>query len=542
MSVKEVKRIIRDILYVSKITKVSNKKLLILTVTLLAQLTAISDIAIISIFAAIIADQFTNINAVNEVIFFILERPIIILFMVIVRFGFLYYQQIIIKDLEFRVNLNMKTHLLNEIFDKRNYSVADSYFYVNTLSGHIAYFYSSFSGFIISLLQISIYSIYLIIVDISSVGIFIIGLSVLVVPIKKLLDAARRYMDQIYYKGQDSNREIQRVVENVFLIKILKKDEYEMERFAKTLKSLFGNQLMNYKVGILNSFLPSFLTLTSLSLVLGFSTYANKITLDFIGVTLRLFQSLGNLTGSLNQIINSHVHIEKFYQLDKNKIQINKGNFILHDVDTVEFEDLSFRYINSEIDIFKNINFTINKNQHILITGPNGSGKSTLLGLIAGVLYSNQGKVKSFSNRFGYIGATPLIFESSLYENLMYGNESNIEKKEITAFLKLLETFKEDKNYDLDRIINNKSLSSGQMQKIAFIRALLSDIDILLLDEATANLDDKSKQKIFKILKDRKITIINSTHDPDSFENVDGNLKINIVDEERQIILTPKSL
>ena len=144
MSVKEVKRIIRDILYVSKITKVSNKKLLILTVTLLAQLTAISDIAIISIFAAIIADQFTNINAVNEVIFFILERPIIILFMVIVRFGFLYYQQIIIKDLEFRVNLNMKTHLLNEIFDKRNYSVADSYFYVNTLSGHIAYFYSSF--------------------------------------------------------------------------------------------------------------------------------------------------------------------------------------------------------------------------------------------------------------------------------------------------------------------------------------------------------------------------------------------------------------
>ena len=90
----------------------------------------------------------------------------------------------------------------------------------------------------------------------------------------------------------------------------------------------------------------------------------------------------------------------------------------------------------------------------------------------------------------------------------------------------------------MERVINNKSLSSGQMQKIAFIRALLSEIDILLLDEATANLDDKSKEKIFKLLKDRNVTIFNSTHDPESFGKVDFNLKINIVDEKREIVLT----
>ena len=529
---------IRDVLYVSKITRVNNKKLLVVSVTLLAQLTAITDIAIISLFAALIAGQITNIEFVNSIIDFILGFPIIIFFMVLFRFVFLYYQQILIKDLEFKVSRNMKTYMLNEIFEKRNYSVADSYFYINTLSGHIAYFYSSFSGFITSLLQILIYTSYLLIVDVSSVGIFLVGIAILVVPIKKLLETARSYMDKTYYKGQDANREIQRVVENMFLIKILKKDKYEMNRFDETLKSLFGNQMMNYKAGVLNAFLPSFLTLVSLSLILGFSSYAKTITLDFIGVTLRLFQSLGNLTGSMNQIINSHVHIEKFYELDNNRVELKKENFQIHSNDTVEFENLNFRYFNSDVDIFENLSFVIKKNNHVLVTGPNGSGKSTLLGLIAGVLFSNSGKVKSFSNKFGYIGATPLIFESTLFENLTYGNNKNVSEEEILTFLKMLDTFKEQENYDLSRVINNKSLSSGQMQKIAFIRALLSDIEILLLDEATANLDDASKDKIFDILHERKITIINSTHDPESFGNVDGNLKINIIDEKRIITLT----
>ena len=89
----------------------------------------------------------------------------------------------------------------------------------------------------------------------------------------------------------------------------------------------------------------------------------------------------------------------------------------------------------------------------------------------------------------------------------------------------------------LDKIIDNKSLSSGQMQKISFIRALVSNCEILLLDEATANLDDKSKEIIFDLLKDREITIINSTHDPTSFKNVDFNLDIEIINEKRIINL-----
>ena len=72
------------------------------------------------------------------------------------------------------------------------------------------------------------------------------------------------------------------------------------------------------------------------------------------------------------------------------------------------------------------------------------------------------------------------------------------------------------------------------MQKIAFIRALISDVNLLLLDESTANLDTDTENKIFEILKNQNITVINSTHEPQNFENIATNhIKISIENEKR---------
>ena len=230
-----------------------------------------------------------------------------------------------------------------------------------------------------------------------------------------------------------------------------------------------------------------------LSTILALTSYAKSLTLDFIGVTLRLFQSLSNLTTSLNQIINSHVHIEKFYEIEKNKEIENTTNFKIINENYIGLTNVNFKYLNSDVNIFEDLSFKINRNTHTVITGTNGSGKSTLLGLLAGVFYPNSGEVYSFSNKFGYIGATPLIFNSSLRDNIMYGNDLEVKNEQIIDMLKLLQTFKEEQSYELNNIISNKTLSSGQMQKIAFVRALVADPDILLLDEATANLDENSK-------------------------------------------------
>ena len=79
--------------------------------------------------------------------------------------------------------------------------------------------------------------------------------------------------------------------------------------------------LANHKYGAVNSFIPSLLTTCIFSILLAFFNFARILTLDFIGVTLRLFQSLGAITGSINRIVNSQVHIEKFYLMQKIQMQ-----------------------------------------------------------------------------------------------------------------------------------------------------------------------------------------------------------------------------
>ncbi len=527
------KKIVKDILYLSKITKTKNKKILIVFSVALSQLTALSDILLIAIFSALIVNQFTTIEILNNFLNLVIDYKFLIIFIIIAKYTFQYLQGMILKKIELNVNKNLKIYFLNEIFDKRNYSVADSYFYINTLTMHISYFYSSFANFLNSLFQILVFSTYLVISDSNSVIAFSIGIVILFLPIKKMLSKARMYMHESYERGQESSKELQRVVDNLFLIKILKKENYEKLKFENTLEEFNFNLINNHRFGIFNTSLPGLFTLLVLSTVLVFTNFGNLITLDFVGVTLRLFQSLSLLTTSINQIINSHVHIEKFYEVENNKFIQQKENFILDNSENISFNGVSFKYFSSDEDIFDNLTFKITKDTHTTITGPNGSGKSTILGLLSGVFYPTNGNVSTFSDSYSYIGPTPLIFTSSLYENVMYGNKNVIDEKTILDLLRDLDIFKEESNYDLTKIISNKTLSSGQMQKIAFVRALLNDSDILLLDEATSNLDETTKDKIFKILKERKITIVNSTHDPNSFKNVDNNLRIKLVDEKR---------
>jgi len=528
-----IREMIRDVLYVSKITNTRNKKILILISVLLSQVAAFTDVALIVIFSALIGNQFTNIDFVNSFLEVILQNKYLLFPIVFLRYLFNYIHIIILKKIELSVWRNLRQYFLREIFDRRNYSTGDAYFYINTLSMHISYFYSNFANFLNALLQIFAYTFYLVVSDTKTLGVFGLGLLILYYPLKVLLAKSKNSLDKAYSKDYESNKEIERVVDNLLLVKILKKEESELSRFTKILNDHTKHSLDNHKFGSINSFLPTLFTLTVLSYFLAFTPFSTKISLDFIGVTLRLFQSLGIITKSITNINNSHVHIEKFYQLETNKSTINYSNFEIHSENNIKVENLSFKYVNSDEFIFENINLKFKKNKHTIITGPNGSGKSTVLGLISGIYFSNEGKVFSFSNKFGYIGATPLIFDGTLYENLTYGNSGKINKVEVINYLKLLDTFKEESGYELERRVNNKELSSGQMQKISFVRALISDVDILLLDESTSNLDQESKNKIFDLLSSRDITIINSTHIPESFINVDHRYNIDIIDEKR---------
>ena len=529
--------VFRDILYVSKVTGVTNKKVIIFTVVVLSQITVFSDVLLIVIFAAIITESVSE-SFFGFLIEFFLDNAFLLPFVVLLRFYVTYLLQMTMKKLEMAVSRNIKVHLLSEVFEKRNYSVADAYFYLNNLAGHVSFFYSSLAAFLNSFLQVTAFVIYLTISDSQIFFVFVLGMIILFYPVRFLINKAREYMHKIYIFTQISSEEIQRIVDNTFLIKLLKKEEEELNNFNEILIKQDDSNYKNMSYSMLNGFLPSFMTLFTFSVIVSFRSLIASLTVDFIAVTLKLFQSIGQVTDSLNKIINSHVHIAKLYEILKSRNTIDKNKFeykTLGDNLAIKVENIDFQYFNSEVKIFQDLSLEIPEKSHVILTGSNGSGKSTLLGLLAGVYYANKGKVYTSFENYGYIGATPLIFSGTLRDNIMYGNELFVEDETIYKTLKEFDIFKEEKNYDLDKEVDNKSLSSGQMQKIAFVRALLADVDILILDESTANLDDRSRDLVFNLLREKNMTIINSTHDPEQFKNIDLHINIDIVDELRII-------
>lgn len=184
----------------------------------------------------------------------------------------------------------------------------------------------------------------------------------------------------------------------------------------------------------------------------------------------------------------------------------------------------------NEEHVLKNINLTINKGELVAIMGPSGSGKTTLLNILglmdkqtSGEYYLNGEEVskktikelaKIRNSTIGFVFQNfNLINDYNLIENvaitLSYSlNKKNIKKRSIEKL----------KDVGLDEYINKKptQLSGGQKQRVAIARALINNPDIILADEPTGALDQKTGIKILSILKDinkNGKTVIIITHD-----------------------------
>lgn len=184
--------------------------------------------------------------------------------------------------------------------------------------------------------------------------------------------------------------------------------------------------------------------------------------------------------------------------------------------------DLSFSYGNNII--LKDINLTIGENQVITIIGPNGGGKTTLLRLIAGLLIPDKGKILINGNppkfHHGHIGYVP--------QHSHFDNKYPITVFEVVlsglvkpfGFYSRTDKFKTEKIIEFVELesVKNKSfnsLSGGQSQRMLIARALVSDADILLLDEPTSNIDSSNEKSLGIFLKNisKKMTILIVTHD-----------------------------
>ncbi len=207
----------------------------------------------------------------------------------------------------------------------------------------------------------------------------------------------------------------------------------------------------------------------------------------------------------------------------------------------IEFKNVHFGYTSD--DILKCISFDVNRGDFVSIIGSNGAGKSTILKLILGELHQYRGSIKLYEEdiskfkdwkKIGYLEQNAyskiLHFPATVYEIVMSNNFSDIglfkfpnkkHKEKVMEVLTLLgmEKYK-------DRMISK--LSGGQIQRVFLARTLISNPDLLVLDEPTNGVDRETIELIYKILqelnKNKNVSIIMVTHDVERISKISNRV------------------
>ncbi|WP_332368001.1 ATP-binding cassette domain-containing protein [Spirosoma telluris] len=207
---------------------------------------------------------------------------------------------------------------------------------------------------------------------------------------------------------------------------------------------------------------------------------------------------------------------------------------------------MSFSYPNGQ-QVLHNINFDLERGKTYALVGPTGGGKTTTASLIARLYDPTSGTVlldgkdiRSYSpqertHKIGFILQEPFLFTGTVRENILYGNEQfqNYSNEQLADVIQqanldgLLERF--DEGLDTKVKASGDSISLGQKQLIAFMRAVLRSPELLILDEATANIDTVTEQLLEEILQNipETTTRIIIAHRLNTIESADEIFFIN---------------
>jgi ABC-type multidrug transport system fused ATPase/permease subunit len=281
--------------------------------------------------------------------------------------------------------------------------------------------------------------------------------------------------------------------------------------------------------------------ITVLFIVLFFYQCTNRIndktltTAKFISlfiILLYVLNSIMILTDQVRDMIFEYGIINNFEEEILDIKNHKNKNYNVSDIPEqgIYLHNVSYKYPESNTLILSNINLYINKGERVCIIGEIGSGKSTILKLLIKLNNPTDGTIflngipypdislKDIRKKIGYVPQQPVLFNRSILDNIKYSN-LDISNETIISLLhelNLMEAFSNLEN-GLDTKIgkNGSKISGGQRQLIWSLRILLHEPEILVLDEPTASLDEKTKNLLIRLYDHfmGNKTIIMVTHD-----------------------------
>jgi ATP-binding cassette subfamily B protein len=323
--------------------------------------------------------------------------------------------------------------------------------------------------------------------------------------------------------------QIQESLENFKTIIAFNRRDYFRNNFNN------ANEI-NYKAavgaGLVNNvFVPVFTLFSNIAqlIVLAFGIYLISIgnftiglLISFIAYVQYFYQPLRQLAtlwasfqtamaawDRISIILNLETNLTR--KIDNHAIKIPGASLLI-------FRNVSFQYPDGK-KVLHNINFKLERGKTVAFVGPTGGGKTTTASLISRLYDPTEGEVffygkdlRTFSpgelsKKIGFILQEPFLFNGTIRDNILYGNEGfkKLDKEQLKIMLhqadleNLVNRF--ENGLETKIVSGGDSMSLGEKQLIAFIRAVLRKPDLLILDEATANIDTITEKLLEEVLE-----------------------------------------
>ena len=342
-------------------------------------------------------------------------------------------------------------------------------------------------------------------------------------------------------------------------IKIYEKNNFFFQKHFESLKSFSKILKSQYIIVQFPRYILELITFfIFVYLIIYYNFFSNEKenlipTLALYGIsTFRLLPSINRLINGVNDFkfygpsinilkneVDPNINLKKIFEkYNETNDQLNFNNYFLLD-------KISFGYKNNN-KVLEKFSFKFFKGEKVGILGESGSGKTTLINIITGLLTPSEGKIlvddillskqniKAWQNNIGYVPQNVVLMDDTIRNNIAFGIKDNqIDDRIIKSTLikANLSFFVNSLDQGANTMIGElgNSLSGGQLQRIGIARALYKKSKILILDEATSSLDEKTEMKIIEEIFsiDDEITIITVTHRKENLKFCDKIINLN---------------
>ncbi len=380
-------------------------------------------------------------------------------------------------------------------------------------------------------------------------------------PIRWLNRTIRLQSRSALQQSAKSNDRFQSIFKNLTLIRIYNLRERERQHLNALLsRNLETSSKLKAYVGLALAYPQTVAVIVLCFIASTFRADSGLIESGFISFIYLLYRILGQsstLSFSVSSFYAGLPHLKSVYSLwlaNQEPLNTRPPEIKLESPATQSetmgwvLNKVSYRYPESQAQPITELSAEIKPKTLVVLTGATGSGKSTLISLLLGELAPSSGDLKvtfgqtaitieearsALLESVGYVGPESLLFEGSVLENLLYGTSPGTLPTQ-QALNRALELADCRFLYDLNQGLNHRiadqgiGLSTGQKQKISFARALLRNPKILILDEASANFDQRSEEHFIETLLELKetTTIVLATHRKSFLRIADSHISL----------------